>query len=105
MRSIVPGKLANSTILAENPVTSPASRIKDITIWGTVQEGRKLPVHHQNDAHAALGRVANDATFKAMEFAQHAREGKSAEGSDVCILNRLFAAALGSTGKVGTEGR
>ena len=42
--SIVPGKLANFTILAENPVTIDPMKIKDIKVWGTVQEGRVLPV-------------------------------------------------------------
>jgi hypothetical protein len=42
--SIQPGKLANFTILAENPVTSDPMRIKDIQVWGTVNEGRVLPV-------------------------------------------------------------
>jgi predicted amidohydrolase YtcJ len=43
--SIVPGKLANFTILAENPVTIDPMKIKDIAVWGTVQEGRVLPVN------------------------------------------------------------
>jgi len=42
--SIVPGKLANFTILADNPVTIDPLKIKDIAVWGTVQEGRVLPV-------------------------------------------------------------
>jgi predicted amidohydrolase YtcJ len=42
--SIVPGKLANFTILADNPVTIDPMRIRDIAVWGTVQEGRVLPV-------------------------------------------------------------
>lgn len=42
--SIVTGKLANFTILAENPVTIGPMKIKDIEVWGTVQEGRLLPV-------------------------------------------------------------
>jgi len=42
--SIVAGKLANFTILAENPLTIDPMKIKDIKIWGTVQEGRVLPV-------------------------------------------------------------
>lgn len=42
--SIVPGKLANFTVLADNPVTVDPMRIKDIEVWGTVQEGRLLPV-------------------------------------------------------------
>ena len=42
--SIEPGKLANFTILADNPVTSDPMKIKDIAVWGTVLEGRILPV-------------------------------------------------------------
>ncbi|MCW2286789.1 amidohydrolase [Rhodoblastus acidophilus] len=42
--SIVPGKLANLTILGDNPLTVDAAGIKDIAVWGTVQEGRVLPV-------------------------------------------------------------
>jgi predicted amidohydrolase YtcJ len=42
--SITPGKRANLTILADNPLTVAADRIKDIKVWGTVMEGRVLPV-------------------------------------------------------------
>ena len=42
--SIEPGKLANFTVLADNPVTIDPMKIKDIKVWGTVQEGRVLPV-------------------------------------------------------------
>lgn len=42
--SITPGKLANFTILSDNPVTSDPLAIKDIQVWGTVHEGRLLPV-------------------------------------------------------------
>lgn len=42
--SIKTGKLANFTILSENPVTCDPTKIKDITVWGTVHEGRVLPV-------------------------------------------------------------
>ena len=39
-----PGKLANFTILGDNPLTVDAAAIKDIPVWGTVHEGRVLPV-------------------------------------------------------------
>lgn len=42
--SIVPGKLANFTILADNPVACDPAKIKDISVWGTVHEGRVQPV-------------------------------------------------------------
>ena len=41
--SIVPGKLANLTILAASPLAVDPAKIKDIPVWGTVQEGRILP--------------------------------------------------------------
>jgi hypothetical protein len=42
--SIVPGKRANFTILAENPLAVEPMKIRDVKVWGTVMEGRKLPV-------------------------------------------------------------
>ena len=42
--SIIPGKLANFTILAENPVTCDAAKIKDIAVIGTIHEGHVFPV-------------------------------------------------------------
>jgi len=42
--SIEPGKLANFTILSDNPVTIDPMNIKDIVVWGTIHEGRVLPV-------------------------------------------------------------
>lgn len=42
--SISPGKRANLTILSDNPVTMDPMKIKDVEVWGTVMEGRKLPV-------------------------------------------------------------
>jgi len=41
--SIVPGKLANFTVLADNPVTCDPMKIKDTAVWGTVMEGRVQP--------------------------------------------------------------
>lgn len=41
--TITPGKRANFTVLADNPLTVPAEEIKDIKVWGTVMEGRVLP--------------------------------------------------------------
>ena len=42
--SIEPGKFANFTVLAENPITVDPMKIKDIEIWGTVLEGKLQPV-------------------------------------------------------------
>jgi predicted amidohydrolase YtcJ len=42
--SIAPGKIANFTILEQDPYAVPPEELKDIPIWGTVFEGRKFPV-------------------------------------------------------------
>lgn len=52
--SIVPGKLANFTILAESPLTGDPIKIKDIKVWGTVDEGRVLPVKVPTTPTAAV---------------------------------------------------
>jgi len=45
--SIVQGKVANLTILADDPVTCEATKIKDIQVWGTMHEGRLIPVSRE----------------------------------------------------------
>lgn len=44
MGSIAPGKVANLTVLEEDPLTVDPLRLKDIPVWGTVFEGRVFPV-------------------------------------------------------------
>jgi len=42
--SIAPGKIANLTILEEDPFSVEPSKLKDIPIWGTMFEGRLFPI-------------------------------------------------------------
>ncbi|WP_419740285.1 amidohydrolase [Ruegeria sp.] len=51
--SIAPGKLANFTILEEDPFEVEAEKIKDIGIWGTVLEGDIYPVSDDFDLDRA----------------------------------------------------
>jgi cytosine/adenosine deaminase-related metal-dependent hydrolase len=41
--TISPGKSANLTILSENPLSADPAKLTDISVWGTVMEGRVLP--------------------------------------------------------------
>lgn len=41
--SIEPNKIANFTVLDEDPYAVPPMRLKDIKLWGTVFEGAKVP--------------------------------------------------------------
>lgn len=81
--SIVPGKLANFTILGANPLRVDPVRIKDIPIWGTVQEGRVVPVPRRPGVAAApvLGPVLAHVT----------RTTEHAQG-DSCTLAHSLAA-------------
>jgi predicted amidohydrolase YtcJ len=49
--SIAPGKIANFTILDENPLTIAPLKINKIPIWGTVFEGRIMPVKSSAGRH------------------------------------------------------
>lgn len=62
--SIEPGKLANFTILSDNPVTIKPEKINSIKIWGTVLEGRVQPVENGGGHMAAVGPAINHLTNK-----------------------------------------
>ncbi len=95
--SIVPGKLANFTILDDNPVTCDASKIKDITVWGTIQEGRKLPVmKFAGNTQTALGPNANELTTAAALSHVHEDHGDHLIANCVCTVNRIFGLVFGS---------
>jgi len=74
--SIVPGKLANFTILADNPLTSDPMKIKDIAVWGTVQEGRVLPVKRTEAEQR--GSIESDSRFAARMAPPTAASGSDA---------------------------
>jgi predicted amidohydrolase YtcJ len=44
MGSIAPGKVANFTVLEDDPMTVRPMKLKDIAVWGTVYEGKVCPV-------------------------------------------------------------
>lgn len=71
MGSIVPGKLANFTILADNPVTCAAAKIKDIAVVGTIHEGRVFPVKLVGPKTAGISLPEN---YKPVAASLHVRE-------------------------------
>jgi len=44
--SIEPNKIANFTVLDEDPYEVAPMHLKDIKLWGTVFEGDKFPIQH-----------------------------------------------------------
>jgi predicted amidohydrolase YtcJ len=93
--SIEMGKLANFTILAENPVSCPAEKIKDIAVWGTIHEGRKLPVNVGNNL-GYFGPIANENSYlAAQEHAEcHQHQHEDNGHNCVCTLNRILGASI-----------
>jgi predicted amidohydrolase YtcJ len=91
--SIVPGNLANFTILAASPLKVDPVRIKDIPVWGTVLEGRVLPVRRApgRAALSMLGPVLDPSTQAAPHRAAVALTDH--EHGDGCTLARWLASA------------
>ena len=91
--SIVPGKLANFTVLADNPLTVDAMKIKDIRVWGTVHEGRVLPVKKGSAAaRPALGPILDPSKLTALLAAagqDHGHDGHVHD--DSCRVARAIA--------------
>ena len=54
--NIVSGKLANFTILDDNPLTCEPMKIREIGVWGTVHEGRGLPVQNATESKVKQSR-------------------------------------------------
>ena len=98
--SIASGKLANFTILADNPVTCEAEAIKDITVWGTVHEGRVLPVasRAKGKETAAAPRAPRHASTAATAHAHshvHADPNHDHDsGCCSCRVNRALVSAM-----------
>lgn len=91
--SIVPGKLANFTILAASPLKVDPVRIKDIPVWGTVQEGRVLPVRRApgSSAISVLGPVLDQPILSAVNRAEASVTGH--DHGDPCTVARWLATA------------
>jgi len=93
--SIVPGKLANFTVLSDNPVTIDAIKIKDIKIWGTIHEGRIQPVKRSAGAKetSGFGPVLDEPTLAATVKADSDDHTRGMH-SDACLVAQYLAAAI-----------
>jgi predicted amidohydrolase YtcJ len=91
--SIVPGKLANFTILADNPVTCDAAEIKAITVISTVHEGRIFPVKSGEKKSASYRLPENFkpvANLPVSTEHDHSHE----QGGCACSTGRIFATLM-----------
>ncbi len=104
--SIVAGKLANFTILNDNPVTCDAEAIKDIAVWGTVHEGRVLPVsvpkegrnstvsRNERGTRMDFAHGFNSQSARTHEAEPHEHEHSHDTGCCGCAVNRALVSAM-----------
>jgi predicted amidohydrolase YtcJ len=87
--SIVRGKLANFTILGDNPLTCDPEKIKDIPIWGTVHEGRVLPVKRVAGMQTSFGPMRDPrAIGAALAAARHNLGHEHSAGGCACTMGK-----------------
>ncbi len=99
--SIVTGKLANFTILGDNPITCDPMVVKDVSVWGTVHEGRLLPVNSE-----AVDQISIRPTRKDRDTEELARIRRlnaehllQIESNDRSILGLLSQPAIKETSR------
>ncbi|MFZ4480881.1 MAG: amidohydrolase [Rhodoferax sp.] len=86
--SIKPGKIANFTVLEQDPYQVEPTRLKDIEVWGTVFEGRVFPVPQANKRKVADNRVTRPlASTKALIRPTH--DDHNEHNEDDCQLGAL----------------
>jgi adenine deaminase len=95
--SIVTGKLANFTVLENNPLNCDPMEIKNIEIWGTVHEGRLLPVDRQVNDQAKYQPVDAEVTELARIRRLNAAQLQQLESPDKSIGGLLNLASFNNS--------
>lgn len=100
--SIEAGKLANFTILEDNPLTVEPTKIKDIKVWGTMLEGEVLPGSNISKKEVESKKISVKSTaaplktFKPVSAAgdTHYHEHDEDHMGCVCSINKKMAKAM-----------
>ena len=95
--SIEAGKLANFTVLEEDPLTVDRLKIKDIKVWGTVLEGKVLPAESL-EREVEKNKPLNGIVEKINKRDTHHSVKNGTLHNDhtdcVCTINRKMATAM-----------
>jgi predicted amidohydrolase YtcJ len=89
--SICPGKIANFTVLDQDPLAVEPMKLNDIPIWGTVFEGRIFPIPAKARRSAAV--VGGPALSHSHLIEAHG-DASDPHGGDPCGVARQVARAL-----------
>jgi len=87
--SIAPGKIANFTVLEQDPLTVEPMKLNEIQIWGTVFEGRIFPVPARKSGGAGNAKVPG----RVPQLAGHEDPGQSHIGCP-CEVAQMVAKAF-----------
>lgn len=93
--SIVLGKLANFTILSDNPVTCEPTKIKEIAVIGTIHEGRVFPSEQRERKSVAIRLPENLKPTSSNALAFATAEGHDHAGTSCsCATGRLLVGLM-----------
>jgi predicted amidohydrolase YtcJ len=89
--SITPGKIANFTVLDEDPLTVTPMKLNEIAVWGTVFEGRVFPVSVKSRAYS---HVPGGPSFIHGHLHDGHKDGDGPHPGDPCAVARQVTRAL-----------
>ena len=93
--SIAPGKIANFTVLEQDPLAVEPIKLKDVPIWGTVFEGRLFPIAKKSTAGLGHSNGSPAAALTALPlpscFAPVKATHDHGDDCGACSFNRLLA--------------
>jgi hypothetical protein len=89
--SITPGKIANFTVLDEDPLTAAPMKLNEIAIWGTVFEGRIFPVSVKSRVYS---HVPGGPSFIHGHLHDKHKDGDGHHAGDPCAVARQVTRAL-----------
>ncbi|MEI7435682.1 MAG: amidohydrolase [bacterium] len=95
--SIAPGKIANFTVLEQNPLTVDPIKLKEVPVWGTVFEGRIFPIAKKQIARVQPpdGNAVHVTDLTALPlpacFAPGDADHAHTDNCGACGFNRLLA--------------
>ncbi|MEN8206932.1 MAG: amidohydrolase family protein [Pseudomonadota bacterium] len=86
MGSIDIGKKANFTVFEENPISTDPKKLKDLAIWGTVFEGKAIPIEKAAKEIVMLPEDQKRMLIVAEYDAATAHE----QHGDACMANQIL---------------
>jgi len=88
--SIAPGKMADFTILEDDPMSVDPKQLKDITVWGTIFEGKIYENKYKGNSPMYSGKDMIDVKNDLLEL----NTGGNHNHDDLCAVNQILQQAV-----------